>query len=81
MTLPPFVNKFIKDLVTVANGTDFDIGRVLWLITVIMFLGLAGWAVIHNHQILDFANFGLGAGAVLAGGGAGLGMKKGSEPQ
>jgi len=81
MGFPPFINKFVKDLVTVANGTDFDVGRVLWLLTVVVFLGLAVFAVVKNHQVLDFANFGIGAGGVLAGGGAGLGMKRGTEPQ
>jgi hypothetical protein len=77
----PLIKKLCKDIVTVANGEDFDVGRVLWLVTCLVFLGLAVWAVVHNHQILDFANFGIGAGGVLAGGGASLGFKKNTEPQ
>jgi hypothetical protein len=81
MEFPTVITKFVKDLITVANGTDYDVGRVLWILSVLIFLGLAIWAVVKNHQPLDFANFGIGAGGVLGGGGAALGFKRNTEPQ
>lgn len=73
------MDKFISDCFTNANG-DWDIGRVLWAIAVLVFLALACIAVLLNKQTFDPQTFGIGLGAVMAAGGAALGMKHRTEP-
>ena len=72
--------KFITDCFTTSDGTTWDIGRVLWVITVITFLCCAVYAI-SKGQIWDSVGFGTGAGLVLAGGGAALGFKGSTEPK
>jgi hypothetical protein len=78
--MPPFIKKLCKDIVTEADGESFDIARLLWIAGSIVFLALAIWAVVKNHQPLDFMNFGAGLAAVLAGGGIGVGARAKMEP-
>ena len=73
--------KFLKDLVTVANGSDYDIGRVMWCIGVLAFLGFSGWSVIAQGQHFDMQSFGIGFGAVMVAGGGALRLKHPTEPQ
>ena len=71
----------IKDSFTTANGADYDIGRILWAMAVLSFFFLAGWAIVVNKQAFDALSYGSGLAAVLAGGGAALGLKKDTEPK
>jgi len=70
------MNKFIKDLLTEINGEKFDVARVLWILGVLVYIGLSIAAVIIKGQLWDPVNYGIGFGAVLAGGGAALALKK-----
>jgi hypothetical protein len=79
--LPAFIKKLVKDIVTETNGEDFDVARVLWILGALVFLGLAVVAVVHNHQVLDFMNFGAGLAAVLAGGGVAVGARSKEQKQ
>lgn len=72
------MNKFIKDCFTTHDGQSWDIGRVLWAVSVLTFLGCAIYAL-YKGQAWDAVGFGTGAGLVLAAGGAALGFKKGTE--
>ena len=56
-----------------------DIARVLWFVGVLSYIAFAGYHVYHDHQ-LDPLAYGTGLGAVLAGGGAGVGLKVKGEP-
>ncbi|MHB1176053.1 MAG: hypothetical protein ACYCZJ_13120 [Sulfuriferula sp.] len=73
------ITKILKDSFTIANGNDYDIGRILWALGVLTFCFLAGWAIIKNHQAFDAMSYGGGLAAVLAAGGAALGMKQKTE--
>lgn len=69
-------------LLEMFSGPDnktIDIARVLWLVGVVSYIVFAGFHVIHNHQF-DALAYGTGLGAVLAGGGAGVGFKVKGEP-
>lgn len=74
------LRNFLKHLFTGIDNHTFDIARVLWFVSVMTFLALAVWHVVINKQGFDASNFGLGAGGMLAGGGAGLGLKGNTEP-
>ena len=71
--------KFIQDCFTTSDGLSWDIGRVLWALSVLTFLGCAIFSIAKG-QLWNAVEFGTGAGLVLAGGGAALGFKKGTEP-
>jgi hypothetical protein len=72
------LNKFIKDCFTTHNGETWDVGRILWAMSVLTFLGCAIFAIAMG-QTWDAVSFGTGAGLVLAGGGAALGFKVNTE--
>ncbi len=57
---------------------EWDISRIMWAALIIGFICNAAWAVFHSHQF-DAQNFGIGAGALLGGGGAGT-MWHGKAP-
>jgi hypothetical protein len=73
--------KILKDSFTVANGQDFDIGKILWVMVSLTFMVLAIFSILLKGQAFDPVGFGTGAGLVLAGGGAALGLKSGTEPK
>lgn len=73
------MNKIIKDSITGVNGEDFDVGRILWAIGCLSYIVYAGWHLFFNHNFNPL-DYGTGLGALLAGGGAGLGFKSKTEP-
>lgn len=74
------IKKFLRQILTGLDNKTFDIARVLWILTCFVFLGLAIAHVMINKQPFDAQNFGIGAGGVLLGGGAGVGLKGNTEP-
>lgn len=69
-------------LLHIFSGRDnqtVDVARVLWVLGVLSFVAFAGWHVWQNHQF-DPLNYGGGLGGLLAGGGAGVGLKSKTEP-
>jgi hypothetical protein len=75
------MNKFVKDMLTLANGEDFDVGRVLWAIAVLVFLGLAIYDTVAHGKPFDAQAFGIGLGSVMAAGGLALKLKHETEPK
>lgn len=73
--------KVLKDSFTVANGNDFDLGKILWVLVSLTYLALAIYATVFKGQAFDPVSFGTGSGLVLAGGGAALGFKSATEPK
>jgi hypothetical protein len=61
------------------DNQSLDIGRILWALSVLSFLGM-GFYAIYKGQVTDFIAFGTGCAAVLAAGGAALGFKSKTEP-
>ena len=66
--------KFMKDMLTEINGTDFDVSKLLWIVGVLSFVGYGGYHIWLNH-VFDPIGYGTGLGAALAGGGAGVAWK------
>lgn len=73
------MKKFITDILTGIDNQTIDIGRLLWALGVLVFLGISIGALVKG-QPWEPEQYGIGLGAVLAGGGAGIGFKKGTEP-
>lgn len=73
------MNKFIKDCFTTSDNSSWDIGRVLWTLSILTFLGCAVYAI-YRGQAWDAMSYGTGIGLCLAGGGAALGLKSKTEP-
>lgn len=73
---------FKKLLIQTFSGKDnqtLDVGRILWALSILSFLGM-GFYGIYKGQVVDYIAFGTGAAALLAAGGAALGMKAKTEP-
>lgn len=68
------MKKFFKHLFTGKDNQTFDIARVLWAIGVVAFIGCAVYHTYFKGEF-DASSYGLGFGSVLAGGGAGIGIK------
>jgi hypothetical protein len=74
--------KLPEMLIQTFTGKDnktIDIARILWALGCISFLGCAFYAL-YKGQNWDAVAFGTGFAALLAGGGAAIGLKKGTEP-
>jgi len=74
------MKKFLKDITTGIDGKTYDNIRVGILVGVIAYIGCTGW-YLWDDNTFDFIGFGTGLAAILAGGGAGIGIKAKTEPQ
>jgi len=74
------IKKLFRDTLTEPDGVTFCPARAIALATALTGLGLMVFAVVVNHEHFDFLTFGGGAGALLAGTGAALGLKKDAAP-
>lgn len=72
--------KLIKDLFTLANGEDYDIGRVAGGLGVVTFMGLS-IADFYFNKKFDPQSWGMGFGLMVTGVGAALMLKHKTEPQ
>lgn len=70
---------FLKHLFTEVDGESFDLARVLAACSVLSGIGLQIYAVGWKGQPFDMQIFGVGTGALFAGVGVALGMKKESH--
>ena len=75
------ITKIIKDWFTGIDGESYDVGKALWVVSAAMFCFLAAWAIVVNKQAFDAMSYGGGLAAVLAAGGAAIGMKAKTEPE
>jgi hypothetical protein len=73
------MNKIISDCFTGKDNQTYDIGRILWGLSVIVFLALSSFSCIKSST-WNPVDFGIGLGSVLAAGGVALGLKKSTEP-
>lgn len=74
------MQSFFKDILTGIDGESFDVGRVLWIMGVVAFVVLSFYAM-YRGGAFDPLNWGTGYGAILGGGGAGIGFKAKTEPK
>jgi hypothetical protein len=72
---------YLRVLLSGPDNKTPDPARVLWLAFSIAFIGFSAFWVYHNPDKFDPQNFALGAGCLLAGGGAGVGLKSHTEPK
>lgn len=62
------------------DNKTLDMGRILWCQGVFVFFGLSIAALVDG-QPFDPSAWGMGLGAVLAGGGAAIALKSHTEPE
>ena len=70
---------FLKSLLTGRDNATYDVARVLLLFGGIVFLICTVITVAHALAF-DMEKFGYGLGALLGGGGVGIGAKAHTEP-
>jgi hypothetical protein len=70
------LSRIIKDCSTVANGEDFDVGRILGTLGVFMYFVLCA----VNWAKFDPQTYGIGFAAVIAGMAAALAIQHKTEP-
>ena len=75
------MSKILKDLMTGIDGESHDVGRYLWVISVLAGLAYAGYDLIWLNTPFNIVNFGIGVGSLLAAGGGALMLKAGTEPK
>jgi hypothetical protein len=73
------VIKFAQDLFTGSDNETFDVARILWAICVISLIAYTGFDLYQGRKF-DIAAFAGGCAALLFGGGAGVWIKRETEP-
>ena len=73
------MSHILQNLFTGKDNETLDIGRVLWALSVITFLIMGVYSIRRGHSP-DFLAYGTGLAALLAAGGAALGLKAKTEP-
>ena len=79
ITVPPSFKKLVVNTFTGKDNQTIDIGRIIWMMGALSFLGCTFYAI-YKGQPWDAVAFGTGFGAVLAGGGVALKLKEKTEP-
>jgi hypothetical protein len=69
----------LKQMFTGKDNKTLDLGRVLWAKAVVAFLAI-GFYGIYKGNPMDYLAYGTGLAAVLAAGGAAIGLKAKTEP-
>lgn len=72
------MKKLLNDILKEKEGNTYDIAKCLWVLGVVAYLFLSIVSVFKN-QPWEPAQYGIGFGAVLAGGGASMSLKKESQ--
>lgn len=67
------LSQLVNDIITTTAGDSVDIARVMGLIGFAIFLGLAIYTVVGQHQPFHMQDFGIGFGGVV--GGTGVAIK------
>lgn len=76
----PFYQRFFRDMFTGRDNKTYDLGRVLWFQSIQAFIGVSAYAL-HKGGTFDPVLWGAGLAALMASGGAALGLKSGTEPE
>lgn len=70
-----------RHCLTGQDNQTYDIARVLAALSVVVFLSLTVYSVIHLGQAWDAQQFGIGLGSVFGATGAFIKLKETSEPK
>ncbi len=73
------MRKLLIDCFTGADGTTYDVGRVLWAIAFLFGLGFETASVVSGLTF-SLQEYGIGVGALLLAGGGSLHLKASTEP-
>ena len=73
------ISRVIKDSLTTSNGEDYDVGRILWVLSVLAGIAYAGVDLFILKSPFNIVNYGIGIGSLLAAGGGALLLKKDTE--
>jgi hypothetical protein len=73
------IGKILQDSFTTATGTDFDLGRILWAISVLAGIAYAGFDLLYLKSKFDITTYGIGIGTLLAAGAGSLYIKRDTE--
>lgn len=73
------IQQVVKDCLTGKDGITYDPARIYLAMAVNVFLAATIMDAMHNIKF-DPQAFGIGFGALLAGGGLGVSLKAGTEP-
>lgn len=68
------MNKLLKDILTELDSETYDISKILWILGTLVFFMLSAMSVLKG-QVWSPSDYGIGMGAVLVGGGAGVKLK------
>ena len=70
------MRNFLIHLFTESDNKTFDVARVLAALAIITGLALAIISVVYKNAPLNMQDYGIGIGALFAGVGVALGLKK-----
>ncbi|MDE1988883.1 MAG: hypothetical protein KGI82_00295 [Betaproteobacteria bacterium] len=72
------ISKMVMDWFTEADGKSFDVVRLLYVCGVLSYIGMAIWALAKGDP-WNPQDYGYGFAAVLASGGAAIGLRANFE--
>jgi hypothetical protein len=81
--MPDYFKEALKDILTGVDGESYDIGRVLGVFAVVVYLGIGvheEWMASQDYPF-DFQAFGIGFGSLVTGVGILLKLKENTEPK
>lgn len=71
--------KFLRDLFTCRDNVTWDLGRIMWCLGTLVYFSMTLYSLYQGIPV-DPLNWATGFGAILAGGGAAIALKKNDEP-
>jgi hypothetical protein len=74
------ITTVLKHITTGIDGESFDIGRVMWVIGVLTYIGLSIFQLV-KHQTFDPIAWASGFAIICGGSGVALKLKEKTEPQ
>jgi hypothetical protein len=74
------LTQIIIDILTGIDGESYDVGRVLGVLLVLVFIGISIYAYVVLKQSFNPVEWGSGAGVTTTGIGALLKLKEKTEP-
>lgn len=73
------MRKLLRDILTESDNVTHDLYRYLAIVSIISGIGMQIYAVGWHSQPFDMQAFGVGTGALFAGVGVALGLKKDTQ--
>lgn len=74
------IARLFRHMFTGTDNQSFELGRVMWALTVLSAIVYQGVALAFKNQEFDVTDFGTGMGIILAAGGVGVAVKDIANP-